>query len=161
MILHVWPVLDLSDEDLHAFVGRYAPATEGLGLEGVTIQGRVPGEERRAARDRRVPLRSRRAARSSSAAAAPEDAPIAPLSEYEQKVLRLAQRGLVYPYELVRMLAPARDGAPGSSRRASSSSTTSTRPGRLVPVERPFGENKANVIVGVDPQLHRAATPRA
>ena len=39
---------------------------------------------------------------------APEDGPIAPLSEYEQKVQRLAQRGLVYPYELVRMLAPGR-----------------------------------------------------
>jgi hypothetical protein len=50
VILHVWPVLDVSDDDLHAFVARYAPATEGLGLEGVTIQGRVPSRGRRAAR---------------------------------------------------------------------------------------------------------------
>ncbi len=45
VLLHVWPVLDLPDSELHAFVDRYAPVTDGLALEGVTIQGRVPDPE--------------------------------------------------------------------------------------------------------------------
>ena len=125
VILHVWPVLDVSDEDLHDFVARYAPATEGLGLEGVTIQGRVPVEGA-SPREMAVFLSKPPGRPIVVRRGAPEDGPIAPLSAYEQKVLRLAQRGLVYPYELVRMLAPGRDAAGGSSRRASSSSTTST-----------------------------------
>ena len=36
--------------------------------------------------------------------------PIRPLSEYGQKVLRMRQRGMTYPYEIVRMLAPPPDG---------------------------------------------------
>ena len=110
VILHVWPVLDLSDAELHAFVDRYAPVTDGLGLEGVTIQGRVPDPAGGAPRPTVVflakppgrPAIVRRGSRS--------DDPIQPLSEYDQKVCRLARRGLVYPYELVKMLAPGRDG---------------------------------------------------
>ncbi|HYN01649.1 MAG TPA: carboxyl transferase domain-containing protein [Vicinamibacteria bacterium] len=148
VILHVWPVLDVSDDDLHAFVARYAPATEGLGLEGVTIQGRVPVE---GASPREVavslskppgrPIVVRRAA--------PEEGPIAPLSEYEQKVQRLAQRGLVYPYELVRMLAPGRDAAGGQFPPGEFVEHDLDAEGRLVPVDRPFGQNQANIIAGV------------
>ena len=148
VILHVWPVLDVSDEDLHDFVARYAPATEGLGLEGVTIQGRVPVE---GAPPREVavflskppgrPIVVRRGA--------PEDGPIAPLSAYEQKVLRLAQRGLVYPYELVRMLAPGRDAAGGQFPPGEFVEHDLDGEGRLVPVTRPFGQNQANIIAGV------------
>jgi acetyl/propionyl-CoA carboxylase alpha subunit/acetyl-CoA carboxylase carboxyltransferase component len=155
VILHVWPVLDVSDDDLQAFVARYAPTTEGLGLEGVTIQGRVPveGDEPREvavflAKPPGRPIVVRRSA--------PDDAPIAPLSEYEQKVLRLAQRGLVYPYELVRMLAPGREAAPGQFPPGEFVEHDLDGEGRLVPVARPFGENQANVIAGVI----RSFTPR-
>ncbi len=80
---------------------------------------------------------------------APEDGPIAPLSAYEQKVLRLAQRGLVYPYELVRMLAPGRDAAGGQFPPGEFVEHDLDGEGRLVPVERPFGQNQANIIAGV------------
>ena len=147
VLLQVWPVLDVSDEDLHAFVARYAPTTEGLGLDGVTIQGRVPGEGGEAlevavflAKPPGRPIVVRREA--------PDDAPIAPLSEYEQKVVRLAQRGLVYPYELVRMLAPGREAASGQFP-PGEFVEHDLDGGRLVPVDRPFGQNEANVIVGV------------
>jgi acetyl/propionyl-CoA carboxylase alpha subunit/acetyl-CoA carboxylase carboxyltransferase component len=148
VILHVWPILDVSDEDLHAFVARYAPATEGLGLEGVTIQGRVPvegGEPREVAvslsKPPGRPIVVRRGV--------PQDGPVAPLSEYEQKVLRLAQRGLVYPYELVRMLAPGRDAASGQFPPGEFVEHDLDGEGRLAPVDRPFGQNQANVIVGL------------
>jgi acetyl/propionyl-CoA carboxylase alpha subunit/acetyl-CoA carboxylase carboxyltransferase component len=148
VILHVWPILDVSDEDLHAFVARYAPATEGLGLEDVTIQGRVPVAGA-APREVAVSLAKPPGRPIVVRRGPPEHGPIAPLSEYEQKVLRLAQRGLVYPYELVRMLAPGRDAAGGQFPPGEFVEHDLDGDSRLVPVERPFGRNEANIIAGV------------
>ncbi len=64
-------------------------------------------------------------------------------------MLRLAQRGLVYPYELVRMLAPGRDAAGGQFPPGEFVEHDLDGEGRLVPVERPFGKNTANIIAGV------------
>ncbi len=148
VILHVWPALDVSDADLAAFVRRYAPATDGLGLDGVTLLGREPGPDGESretaiflAKPPGRPIAVRRGE--------PDGGPIAPLSEYEQKVVRLAQRGLVYPYELVRMLTPSRDAAPGQFPPGEFIEHDLDAEGRLLPVERPYGENKANVIVGL------------
>jgi acetyl/propionyl-CoA carboxylase alpha subunit/acetyl-CoA carboxylase carboxyltransferase component len=156
VILHVWPVLDLSDDDLHAFVARYAPSTEGLGLEGVTVQGRAPEEGNPRGREIAVFLAKPPGRPIVVRRGPPDEAPIAPLSEYEQKVVRMAQRGLVYPYELVRMLAPGREAAPGQFPPGEFVEHDLDDRGRLVPVERPFGKNVANVIAGVI----RSFTPR-
>ncbi len=32
-----------------------------------------------------------------------------PLTAYDQKVIRVRQRGMVYPYEIIKMLTPARE----------------------------------------------------
>jgi acetyl/propionyl-CoA carboxylase alpha subunit/acetyl-CoA carboxylase carboxyltransferase component len=149
VILHVWPVFDLPDPELHAFVDRYAPVTDGLGLEGVTIQGRVPAPDGGAARPAVVwlakppgrPAVVRREALSAE--------PIQPLSEYDQKVVRLARRGLVYPYELVKMLAPGREGGSGGFPPGDFVEHDLDEEGRLQPVDRPYGENQANIVAGV------------
>jgi len=147
VILLVWPVLGLSQADLHAFVERYAPTTEGLGLDGVTILGRVPGPDGNS-REVSVFLSKPPGRPIVVRFEQPDGEPIAPLSEYEQKVVRLAQRGLVYPYELVRMLTPPRD-ATGGQFPPGEFVEHELEGERLVPVQRPFGGNKANVIVGV------------
>ncbi len=41
----------------------------------------------------------------------PPTEPLEPLSAYESKVLRLRRMGMTYPYEIIRMLTPPRDGA--------------------------------------------------
>jgi acetyl-CoA carboxylase carboxyltransferase component/biotin carboxyl carrier protein len=148
VILHVWPVLDLSDPDLRALVRRYAPATEGLGLEGVTLMGREPGPDGEA-RETAIFLAKPPGRPIEVSRGEPDGGPIAPLSEYEQKVARLAQRGLVYPYELVRMLTPAREAAPGPFPPGEFTEHDLSAEGRLAPVDRPYGQNKANIIVGV------------
>jgi hypothetical protein len=33
--------------------------------------------------------------------------PLKPLAEYDQKVVRMRQRGFIYPYEIIKMLTPA------------------------------------------------------
>ena len=146
IVLHVWPVVELPVSDLRVFIERYAPATEGLGLESVTIHGRTPGADGET-RDTAIRLAKPPGRPVQVSVGPPDTRPIAPLSEYEQKVQRLAQRGLIYPYELVRMLAPAKATAQFPAGEFVEHDLDAA--GRLVPVSRPFGGNQANVIVGL------------
>ena len=155
VILHVWPVLDVPRSDLDAFVRRYAAATEGLGLDGITILGRVPGPDGQP-REGAVFLSKQPGRPVDVRFEEPQDTPIAPLSQYEQKVARLAQRGLVYPYELVRMLTPARDAAPGAFpawrlRRARHGRERGAAGAGPAALGREQGEHHR----GCHPQLHR------
>ena len=76
--------------------------------------------------------------------------PLKPLTEYDQKVVRMRQRGLIYPYEIIKMLTPAREDTraefppgdfvehdlePGGAAGSCRSSAT--------------GKTKSNIIVGV------------
>ena len=70
----------------------------------------------------------------------PPDAPMQPLDDYTRKLIQTRRRGLVYPYELVPMLAG--DGGTFVEHDLDDD-------GRLVPVDRPPGQNRAGVVVGV------------
>jgi hypothetical protein len=63
-----------------------------------------------------------------------------PIDDYQQKVLRARRRGTVYPYEMQGLVA----GVGGSSVEYDLDDS-----GRLAPVDRPPGLNKAGIIVGV------------
>jgi acetyl-CoA carboxylase carboxyltransferase component len=79
----------------------------------------------------------------------PPVAPLATLTEYEQKVIALRRRGLVYPYEIIRLLTPPGvDGADGFPRGDFVEHDLDPA-GELVPIVRPPGENTANVVVGI------------
>ena len=71
---------------------------------------------------------------------APPTEPLAPLDEYASKVVRARRRGLVYPYELEGVLA----GPEGTLVEHDLDDQ-----GRLVPVARPRGLNKAGILVAV------------
>jgi acetyl/propionyl-CoA carboxylase alpha subunit/acetyl-CoA carboxylase carboxyltransferase component len=148
VVLHIWPVLELSPDEMSAIVDRLSPETEGLGLEKVVVNTRVrvpgSGDVRPAVFEisnptgRAVTLRMRRGSVE----------PLRPRNRYEQTVVRLRERGLVYPYEIISMLAPQRRGTqrgfpPGDFTEYDLSG------GRLVPVDRHWGENSANIVVGV------------
>jgi acetyl-CoA carboxylase carboxyltransferase component len=78
----------------------------------------------------------------------PGDQRVEPLDEYAQKVVRMRQRGLPYPYEIIKRLTPSREAGavfpPGDFVEHDLDEA-----GRLVPVDRPYGQNRANVVVGV------------
>ena len=149
VLLSVWPPVELRPEELNGLVHRLAPVTEGLGLEKVVIRCRIPdrttGELREWVleisnpEEAGVVLRFRR----------PAETPLKPLRAYAQKVVELKRRGLVYPYEIVKRLAPGHreeqvDLPPGEFLEHDLDAE-----GRLVPVARSYGENAANVVVGV------------
>ena len=75
--------------------------------------------------------------------------PMKPLAAYDQKVVKMRQRGMLYPYEIVKMLTPTRDETRADFPPGDFVEHDLDDEGNLVPVDRPYGQNKANIIVGV------------
>jgi acetyl/propionyl-CoA carboxylase alpha subunit/acetyl-CoA carboxylase carboxyltransferase component len=150
ILLYVWPPLNLERDELHDLVRRLAPETEGLGLEQVAVRVRIPSPATGQLRDMVVRISSPTGGRMLiTYRPAGTLQPIKPLSEYEQKVVRMRQRGFVYPYEIIRMLTPPREHARGEFPPGDFVEHDLDAEGRLVSVDRPHGQNKANIIVGV------------
>ena len=145
LVLYVRPPFPLPVPAWRDVVRPYQALAAAAGLQKIVLRVRIPdGDELREsvleftghggeARMRQRPL---------------AQDPIRPLTGYRQKVLRATRMGTPYPYEIVRMLTPA----PGVG---------STFPpgrfvehdlddaGNLVAVDRPYGGNSANLVVGL------------
>jgi acetyl-CoA carboxylase carboxyltransferase component/biotin carboxyl carrier protein len=155
VLLHVLPVVDLSFDDLRAIIRRLAPLTDGLGLEKVVVLARW--------RDRRTGDVSDRSLHISNPTGRglvfrferDSDQPLEPLSEYMQKVVQCRQRGLTYPYEIVRMITPSAQDAVAEFPPGEFIEHDLNEDGELAPVHRPPGTNTANIVVG----LVRNVTP--
>jgi acetyl/propionyl-CoA carboxylase alpha subunit/acetyl-CoA carboxylase carboxyltransferase component len=155
ILLDVWPPLLFGRDELMAIARKLLPATEGLGIECVTLRAELPDPRTGELLTSLLVLSSPGRSGLSIREAPPGNEPIRPLSEYGQKVTRLRQRGLVYPYEIVRLLAPvagARSDFPPGTFEELDLDTD----GRLVKVDRAYGKNTSNVVVG----LIRSVTPR-
>ena len=143
IMMYVWPITELTADELTALVRRILPTTAGAGLEEVQFVARqrnAAGELAEVAV--RITLDPGHGA--SLHVGKPTTEPVRPLDYYRQKVLSAARRGNVYPYELTGLLA----GPDGSF-----AEHDLDEHGALVPVDRPRGKNSAAIVVGV------AATP--
>jgi acetyl-CoA carboxylase carboxyltransferase component len=146
----VWPPLALEPDEIHAIGNRMSPATEDLGMEKTVVRARVI--DPRTARPRDSVLHFTNTLGGGVLLMrfdTPADRPIQPLTEYRQKVVQMRRRGLVYPYEIVAMLAPPADGPATAMPPGTFVEHDLDLGGRLVPVERPHGRNTANLVVGV------------
>src|SRR5271166_1534084 len=150
IFLYMWPTLNLKPNEMNDIVHKLAPSTDGLGLEQVVIRVRIPNPRTGELRDTVMRI------------SAPGDAgmlmtfrpasklqPMKPLTAYTQKVVKMRQRGMLYPYEIVRMLTPTPYETRAEFPPGEFVEHDFDADGRLVPVDRPPGENKANIIVGV------------
>jgi acetyl/propionyl-CoA carboxylase alpha subunit/acetyl-CoA carboxylase carboxyltransferase component len=150
ILLYVWPPLGLERDELRDLVRRLAPSTEGLGLEQVVVRVRIPSPATGELRDMVVcissPTGSGMMIKYHRAGTLE---PIAPLTEYDQKVVRMRQRGFIYPYEIIQMLTPAKEYTRSEFPPGDFVEHDLDSEGRLVPITRPYGQNKANIIVGV------------
>jgi acetyl-CoA carboxylase carboxyltransferase component len=150
ILLYVWPPLYLKPDEFHAIMHKLAPETEGLGLEQVVVRARIPNPETGELRDMLVRISSpggqgllvtyRPATRLQ---------PLKPLTQYDQKVVRMRQRGLIYPYEIIKMLTPAPQDTRADFPPGDFIEYDLDPEGHLVPVDRPHGQNQANIIVGM------------
>ena len=150
IFLYVWPTLQLNPDEVNDIVHRLAPMADGLGLEQVVVRLRIPNARTGELRDCVMRISS------------PGDAgllvtfrpanrlePMKPLTAYDQKVIKMRQRGMLYPFEIVKMLTPSctetrADFPPGEF-----TEYDLDVDGQLIPANRPYGENKANIIVGI------------
>ncbi len=150
IFLYVWPTLTLKPEEVNDIVHRLAPSTDGLGLEQVVVRIRIPSPRTGQLRDTVMRI------------SAPGDAgllmtfrpagklqPMKPLTQYDQKVVKMRQRGLLYPYEIVKLLTPSRDDTRAEFPPGEFVEHDLDVEGALVPVDRPYGQNKANIIIGI------------
>ena len=150
IFLYVWPPLNLQRDELRDIVRRLQPAAEGLGLEQVVVRARIASPATGELRDMVVRISSP-VGRGLLITFRPADKlqPIKPLGEYEQKVVRMRQRGLIYPYEIIKMLTPPRENTRADFPAGDFVEHDLDAEGRLMPVDRPHGQNKANIICGV------------
>jgi acetyl/propionyl-CoA carboxylase alpha subunit/acetyl-CoA carboxylase carboxyltransferase component len=139
VMLHVWPLIDLPLEELSEVARRLLPLTDGLGLEQVIVSGRFAGLGAEPV-DRVLRLSYEPGRGLTIRMTDPPKAPMQPLDDYTRKLIQTRRRGLVYPYELVPMICG--DGGGFTEHDLDGD-------GRLVPVDRPPGQNEAGVVVGV------------
>ncbi|WP_454162757.1 ATP-binding protein [Gordonia iterans] len=139
IVMYIWPPLEVTEAQLERTVRHTlgtSASTDGAGLEEILLIARH--------RDERTGELTKVAVRVSFDAAGetritvgePDDAPIEPVDEYRQKVLRAARRNTVYPYELTQLLGEFTEYDLDEN-------------GALAPVDRPKGGNTAAVVVGV------------
>ncbi len=151
ILLNVWPTLNLGRDELRDLVNKLAPSTEGLGLEQVIVRVRIPSPATGELRDMVLRISSP-GGRGMLITFRPADdqlQPIKPLTEYGQKVVRMRQRGLIYPYELIKILTPAAEHTRAEFPVGDFVEYDLDAQGRFVAVDRPYGQNKANIIVGI------------
>ncbi len=150
ILLNVWPPLNLKRDELRDLVRRLAPATEGLGLEQVIIRARIPNPATGELREMVVRISSPGGS-GMLITFRPADQlqPIRVLTEYDQKVVRMRQRGFIYPYEIIKMLTPPAKHTRAEFPAGDFVEHDLDSAGRLAAVDRPYGQNKANIIVGV------------
>ena len=148
ILLYVWPPFDLRPDELNAIMRRLAPATEGLGIEQVTVRASIPDPATGALADTVLRMSNPGGSGIVLTSGPPPEHPLEPLSEYDQKVLRMRQRGLAYPYEIIRMLTPSRAASGAAFPAGEFIEYDLTADGTLARVDRPPGRNTANIVVG-------------
>jgi len=149
VLLYVWPPLDLQTEELLEIMRKLWPATEGLGLERIVLHAKIAEVGTGELRDRMLHISNPGGRELVLRVSPPFETPIATLSEYRQKVVQLRQRGLVYPYELIEMLTPEFEGIHTQIPPGDFTEYDLDESNRLVSVNRPYGKNKAGIVVGV------------
>jgi acetyl/propionyl-CoA carboxylase alpha subunit/acetyl-CoA carboxylase carboxyltransferase component len=146
IVIYVRPPFAVPHEQWREVIRSYRPLVTGAGLHKIVLRVQLPDRdglkeavlEFTGQGDNDMLVRER----------VPSGEPIRPLTEYRQKVLRAARVGAPYPYEIVRMLTPgahvASDFPPGHFTEYDLDES-----GVLGPVRRPYGNNTANLVVGL------------
>jgi acetyl/propionyl-CoA carboxylase alpha subunit/acetyl-CoA carboxylase carboxyltransferase component len=147
VLLYVWPAVELRREEIEGVGRRLAPSGAGLGIEALLVRCRLRERPDQPLRDCVVRLSSPGGSAFVMEVSDPPTDLLRPLDEYTRKIVDCRRRGVVYPYELLRVLAPARprDELPAGDFVEHDLDVD----GKLVPVDRPAGRNEAGVVVGV------------
>ncbi len=151
VVLYVRPPWTVPPSLWQDLAHRQAAASRGLGVDQVIARVRIPTVSGK--------LRQQELHVSSPGAGvvvrqtAPERVPVPVLSEYEWRALQTRRRGSHYPYDIVRMLTPPQQSSsdlpPGDFVEYDLDTAAGDGADRLEPVQREYGRNASNVVVGV------------
>ena len=145
VLLHVWPAIELSPEQIHSFVTRLAPTTAGLGIEMLLVRGRLR-EPDGSTRDRVLRFYTLAGRGVVVEVDDPPTRPLQPLDEGARRIISARRRGTLHPAEIVRLLAPGHGTADQPA--GAFVEHDLDEGGRLVPVDRPPATNPTGVVVG-------------
>jgi len=143
VMLFVWPPVEISLAEVAAVAKRLVPLTTGLGIEQVLVQGRVIDPDTQRSADVVFRLGYQPGKGLTLQLGEPPTEPMRPLDDHTQKVLACRRRGTVYPYEIIPMLTTEAEHGEGHF------TELDLVEGQLVPVDRPYGQNDAGVVVGL------------
>jgi len=149
IFLYVWPPVTFRVDEVNGVLRRLAVGTEGLGLEKVVVRARLFDQETGQLRDTELHAAPAGHAGFTISQHPPSEQPLEPLGVYEQKVIRMRRRGLLYPYETLRLLTPPRTDNHAEFPPGEFEEHDLDAAGRLVAVQRPAGRNTANLVVGM------------
>jgi len=138
--LYAWPSIEVPLTEVADFARTSAPATLGAGLDQIMLLARLQEEESGPPREVALRFSYRPGAGLRMQVTDRPTEPMRPLDSYTEKVLSSRARGAVYPYELAPQLA-----GPGGS----FVEHDLDEQGRLVPVDRAPGGNRAGIIAGL------------
>ncbi len=151
ILLYAWPELNLTHDEIQHIARGLAPVTHGLGIDEIIVRVRLAGKgmEKRSDADSAAETMLRFSNPTGTGFVVqflePSDDPLPPLTDYELRVAQLRRRGLVHPYELVRMMTePAGEFGLGTFVEHDLDDED-----QLVAVNRPYGNNPSSVVVGL------------
>ncbi len=145
VLLYAWPTIELSPEEIRAFVKRLAPMTGGLGIEMMIVRGRLR-EPDGSVRERVLRVHPVAARGVVIEIDDPPTEPLQPLDEGTRRIISARRRGTLHPAEIVHLLAPGH-GIAGQPAGAFVEQELD-EDCRLAPVERPPATNPTGIVVG-------------
>jgi acetyl/propionyl-CoA carboxylase alpha subunit/acetyl-CoA carboxylase carboxyltransferase component len=145
ILLFLWSITDLTPAEMTLIAKRLEPAGKNLGLEKTVVRMRLRNESV----DRVLHISNRAGTGLRIQFDAASEEPVRPLTAYAQKVVQMRRLSLVYPYEIIRMLTPSREGEQAEFAPGEFTEHDLDEEGHLYPVSRPPGNNCSNVVVGV------------
>ena len=147
VILYIRPEVQLSLREMAKICQKLAPLATNLGLEKAVAHVRI--SDGTSIREQVVHISNRIGTGMHLRIDDLSNDPIRSLSAYAQKVVRMRRLGLVYPYEIIRMLTPVQGTEEAEFPPGDFVEYDIVGDQGLIPVTRAPGHNKANVIVGV------------
>ncbi len=149
IILFLRPVVELGKSDIPRVAKRLAPAAQNLGLEKSVVRMVVRDEKTGEQAARVLHISNRAGTGLRLRFDTISDQPVRSLDAYSQRVVRMRRLGLVYPYEIIRMLTPSGTAEQGEFPHGDFREYDLDEQQQLVAVQRSPGLNRANVVVGL------------
>jgi len=145
-----WPTLQARRDDIFRIVDRVFPSARNLGLEKISLRLMLQEEDSAEPQDTVISISDRTGPRHEMTLNTPHSEPLRALDDYTLKLVRARQRRVPYVYEIVKMIAPAEASAKFPAGEFEEFELDPENNDRLISVKgRPYGENHANVVVGV------------